>query len=68
MTHLEHLEHLAREGWTIEIRHHDDRSQGAPDPAPKIFTVEARCVIDDAINLHRGRAETLAEAIERTAP
>lgn len=68
VTPLEHLEQLAREGWRISIEHHSDRSQGAQEPYHNVFTVTARRVIDDATHIHTGRAETLAEAIERTAP
>lgn len=68
VTPLEHLEQLARDGWHLEILHHEDRSQRAPEPIRKIFTVTARRVTDDVIHAHHGRAETLSEAIERTAP
>lgn len=68
MTPLEHLEQLARDGFSLTIVHAADRSYGAPEPARKLFTVTARRVVDDVTHLHRGRSESLAEAIERTAP
>jgi hypothetical protein len=68
LNHLEHLAGLAREGFTLTIVHADDRSHGAPKPVRKLYTVTARRVVDDVTHLHRGRSESLAEAIERTAP
>lgn len=68
MTPIDHISRLARDGFTITICHTDDRSYGAPEPARKLFTVTARRVVDDVTHLHRGRSESLAEAIERTAP
>jgi hypothetical protein len=65
MTPLEHLESLTLAGYTVELSHAADRSYGA-DGRP-MFHAKARRCVDDELHIQRGRAETLAEAIEQAA-